>query len=284
MRLKYPFLVKIALAASAPIFLDSVGLTSPWAYYQVVENATAKISPACPAAVKAAFTAYRAVASPAARQEQLGLCAPVGPSEYGWDPLEFYLVQYFATMAMFNYPPTASALGRACGHILGTPQGPRQAGGMGLAPFKRLLQALTPANGTCFDLGAQVPGDVPGGAGFAGSAGSVACSDWSGCGKQGGGLSWDYQACTQVTQPLGLHNNSRMFLPRPWTTTWMEEHCKRRFNVVPQFNHLADTMGLRDISSWPGNIIFSNGLQVSLRGAGGVRGGAGGAAGAPTRP
>merc|ERR1719162_288649 len=99
MRLKYPFLVKIALAASAPIYLDSVGLTSPWAYYQVVERATAKISPKCPAAVKAAFTAYRAShASPAARQEQLGLCAPVGSPEYGWDPLEFYLVQYFATM------------------------------------------------------------------------------------------------------------------------------------------------------------------------------------------
>jgi hypothetical protein len=53
MRLKYPFLVDVALAASAPIYLDSVGLTSPTAYYDVVEDTTAKISPKCPAAVKA---------------------------------------------------------------------------------------------------------------------------------------------------------------------------------------------------------------------------------------
>ena len=52
MRLKYPFIVSIALAASAPIYLDSVGLTDPYAYYEVVENATAKISPTCPAAVR----------------------------------------------------------------------------------------------------------------------------------------------------------------------------------------------------------------------------------------
>lgn len=69
MRLKYPFLVSMALAASAPIYLDSVGLTSSVAYYNVVEAATTKISPKCPAAVKAAFSAYEATPSPAARQK-----------------------------------------------------------------------------------------------------------------------------------------------------------------------------------------------------------------------
>ena len=28
--------------------------------------------------------------------------------------------------------------------------------------------------------------------------GTVSCSDWSGCGPGLGGMSWDYQACTQV--------------------------------------------------------------------------------------
>ena len=36
MRLKYPFIVTMALSASAPIYLDSVGLTDKDAYYNVV--------------------------------------------------------------------------------------------------------------------------------------------------------------------------------------------------------------------------------------------------------
>jgi pimeloyl-ACP methyl ester carboxylesterase len=120
MRLKYPFLISMALASSAPIYLDSVGMTSQYAYYDVVERATTKIRPACPAVVKAAFEAYAAIPSPSARQDALGLCSPVPAPEFGWDELEFYIVQYFATMAMFNYPPSSSNLARACDHVLGT--------------------------------------------------------------------------------------------------------------------------------------------------------------------
>lgn len=87
-------------------------------------------------------------------------------------------------MAMFNYPPSASGLARACSHVLGD-DAAGAGTGAGLEGFKRLLQALAVAkqpNATCFDLAAQAPGDVPKGQGFAGSQGSVACSDWSGCG------------------------------------------------------------------------------------------------------
>ena len=272
MRLKYPFVVSMALAASAPIYLDSVGLTDQHAYYDVVAKATARVSPKCPKAVRAGFAAYRA-ASISERQKGLGLCAPVPAPEFGWDELEFYIVQYFATMAMFNYPPSASGLVRACAHVLGPDAADHRDAGRGGAPglsgFKRLLQALVPANQTCFDLDAQAPGPVlPEPGGFPGSKGTVACSDWSGCGPS---AAWDYQACTQVTQPLGVRENSTMFPAHPWSEAWMAKHCERRFGVTPSFRHLRDTMGLDDISRWPqpARIIFSNGLQDPWH-AGGV--------------
>ena len=39
LRLKYPTVVDMALAASAPIKLDSVGLVDPLQYYKVVTDA-----------------------------------------------------------------------------------------------------------------------------------------------------------------------------------------------------------------------------------------------------
>lgn len=251
MRLKYPFVISMALAASAPIYLDSVGLTNQYAYYDVVEKATANVSPECPSAVSAAFKAYDALPAER-RKDALELCSPVPRAEFGWDELEFYIVQYFATMAMFNYPPATSPLRSACMHVL--------AGGGGLGGFQTLLRSLRPANATCFDLNAQAPGSVPKSRDFIGSTGSVACSDWSGCGPS---TSWDFQACTQVTQPLGIKPDSTMFPEHSWSESWMKSHCNRRFGVVPKFEHLRDTMGLDDIRRWPqpARIIFSNGLQ-----------------------
>ena len=235
MRLKYPFIVSMSLAASAPIYLDSVGLRGQYQYYSVVETATEKISPGCPKAVQDQFRAYRQ-ASQAEKQKSLGLCKPVGSIQSSWDPLEFYIVQYFATMAMFNYPPVTSPLKAACDRVLGEGVSLKHSNQSdSLAGFKRLLQALIPANQTCFDLDAQSPGSVPPGGGFPGSTGSVVCSDWSGCGPAGGGLAWDYQACSEVTQPLGIGANSTMFLPHEWTEQWMTEHCNSRFNATPSF-------------------------------------------------
>lgn len=48
LRLKYPTIVDMALAASAPVFLDSPGFGNEFEYYAIVTNATAKLSPKCP--------------------------------------------------------------------------------------------------------------------------------------------------------------------------------------------------------------------------------------------
>jgi hypothetical protein len=101
LRLKYPTVVDMALAASAPIKLDSVGLVDPLKYYRIVTDAAEKIKPGCAAAVRTAFAELRA-ASPPEAQRALGLCQAPTVGEFGWNDLEFWITQYFATMAMFN--------------------------------------------------------------------------------------------------------------------------------------------------------------------------------------
>ena len=157
LRLKYPTVVDIAHAASAPIKLDSVGMVDPMRYYEIVTTSAEKIRPGCPAAVRRAFAALRA-ASVQEQQQALGLCQPATVSEFGWNDLEFYITQYFATMAMFNYPPASSHLGADCDRILGNAT--TRSGG--LAAFQRLLAPHYNASKGCFDIQQQAPSDVPG--------------------------------------------------------------------------------------------------------------------------
>lgn len=221
LRLKYPTVVDIAHAASAPIKLDSVGMVDPLKYYEIVTSSAEKIRPGCPAAVRQAFADLRD-ASVVEQQEALGLCQPATVSEFGWNDLEFYITQYFATMAMFNYPPATSRLGADCDRIMGNASTGLK--GRGLAAFKRLLAPHANVSKGCFDIQQQAPADVPStapssswqppyypdrGAGPAPNPpgkGTVSCSDWSGCGPGTGGMAWDFIACTEVLQPLGTNN------------------------------------------------------------------------------
>ena len=114
---------------------------------EVVEQATAKISPKCPAAVKAGFAAYRAT-DPDDRAKALGLCSAPPPPEFGWDELEFYLVQYFATMAMFNYPPSASPLDRL--HLARFWVSPVFSGFLGTRDVSHRGPKVRTLLGTCF--------------------------------------------------------------------------------------------------------------------------------------
>ncbi len=110
----------MALAASAPIKLDSVGLVDPLKYYRIVTDAAEKISPGCTAAVRTAFVELRA-ASPSEAQRALGLCQAPTVSEFGWNDLEFWITQYFATMAMFNcaFPVVCTIVSVRSRHAIG---------------------------------------------------------------------------------------------------------------------------------------------------------------------
>ena len=86
-----------------------MGLVEPLRFYEIVTTAAEKIAPGCAAAVRRSFAALRA-ASPAEAQHTLGLCQAPTESEFGWNDLQFYITQYFATMAMCA-PSTNSSAG-----------------------------------------------------------------------------------------------------------------------------------------------------------------------------
>ena len=137
---------------------------------------------------------------------------------------------------MATDPPSASPLHRDCSLVIGNSSTSRAA----LSGFRRLLEPHYNTTKNCFDIAGQAPAAVPGG-----GHGTVACSDWSGCGPGLGGLSWDYQACTQVLQPLGTSNTSDMFPPHEWTEDWMTKHCRRRFELAsPGFEWMKEQMGI----------------------------------------
>ena len=79
------------------------------------------------------------------------------------------------------------------------------------------------------------------------------CSDWSGCGRGFNAETWDYQACTEVVQPLGSNNQTDMFWPRQWTLGWQTQHCTTRFQAKPlrKGRWLAHTMGLDALRAAP---------------------------------
>ena len=111
----------------------------------VLAQAAELIQPGCTRAVRASFAALRA-ATPAEAQRALGLCAPslAADSEFGWDALEFWITQYFATMAMFNYPPSRSPLQANCAFVMGLNRtGAEGEGGSSSirTPFRVLLSA-----------------------------------------------------------------------------------------------------------------------------------------------
>lgn len=254
----------MALAASAPVFLDSPGFGIDLDYYRIVTEATRKLSPTCPAAVRAAIRAVIA-ADAATITKELRLCAPLSADyEAGKLQLLQRIMNQFADTAMGNYPPTRSPIHTECSNLLRGEWG--TLGALRLFLDNRYKfdihsgRVATPegAPPPCYNLTS---------AAASGPHGAVVCSDWSGCGAGLNAMIWDYQACTEVVQPLSTNNVSDMFWPRPWQLSWQTSHCLQRFGAKPlrRGRWLAHSFGLDGLRagrpSGFSRIIFSNGMQ-----------------------
>ena len=61
---------------------------------------------------------------------------------------------------------------------------------------------------------------------------------------------------------IGTNNDTDMFPARPWTIEWLTNHCRDRFQVVPQPRLLADLWGFDDlVRAGASRILFTNGLM-----------------------
>jgi len=220
MRLRYPAVVDMAYAGSAPVrfYNQEVG---PYDYYRVVTDSAARANAACPGAVRSLLAAT--IGAPGVTKDAivagLGLCAPLpqymqdGDAQLLVDEVSMVVSYTFANLNMANYPPTpATGLAQACAAIVANgAAAPWQTlatflssyssayAGAGIgrrsgAPFAppQAQDAVAPLPGACYDLGAQVPSGVNG---------TISCGDWSGCGTGDNGASWDKEVSGEWTTP-----------------------------------------------------------------------------------
>lgn len=281
MRLRYPAVVDMAYAASAPMkfYSQQVG---QYDYYTRVTESAERSLPGCQSAVLEAFVKLEDLFAASSFQtlvDYFELCSPLPPSVVGdkeqlQDNLLFLAQQTFANLNMANYPPdnrtglhttcagfvAASAKGGSApvdairSLLLTETQATATMFRSGNAHIARRPSALRRPDGRCFDLAAQLP---------AGAEPTARCGDWSGCGRGSDGEMWDYQTCTFEVEHIGFGSPGQMFPSRPWTMEWLSSHCARRFGRQPQPKALTDLWGLteEELRAQASRIVFTNGLN-----------------------
>jgi len=264
MRLRYPSVVDMAYAASAPMRFYSQQVDQ-YAYYNRVTSSAERAVPGCADAVLAAFNGFQDVAATWTTQETidaLSICGAAADvdAENLVDNIVFLAEQTFAGLNMENYPPgNTTGLAKTCEmfkvsepvdairNLLLTETQVSVAGSRG-----RYAKLSTSAD--CFDLAAQLP---------AGPNATARCGDWSGCGSGHDGEMWDFQTCTFEVERISYGGPNQMFPNRSWSMDWLDTHCRDRFGVVPQPRGLADLWGIdeADFPAFATRIVFTNGLN-----------------------
>ena len=269
MRLRYPAVVDMAWAASAPMKFYSQEVAAE-EYYASVTASAQRASPSCPDAVRAVLAAT--LASGATKDviaSNLGLCEPLpayitaGDASLLVDEVSMVFAYTWANMQMANYPPTAdTALARACALFDASNESNAWATlaafFAGYASTRRrggVEHASLPASSApCYNLSAQLP---------SGPRATISSGDWSGVGSGDGGSAWDFETCTLLVEAIGMTNTTDMFLPRAWSLAWLNAHCQARFGVSPAPRELVDLWGF-DAARLPAiasRIVFTNGLN-----------------------
>mmetsp|Transcript_19725 Transcript_19725/g.46113 ORF Transcript_19725/g.46113 Transcript_19725/m.46113 type:complete len:508 (-) Transcript_19725:210-1733(-) len=272
MRLRYPAVVDVGYAASAPMKFYAQEVDQ-FEYYKIITASAERASPNCPDAVRSALSIM--LQTPVADLiKELGICTPlpaylVGHDDLFMSELVMAVRVQFANLNMANYPPTnATGLAVACSNFVDSRIAPLEALKLLLTPESVSMmidrvsarlglrpQGLKSSTNGCFDFSAQVP---------AGPNGTLACGDWSGCGGGVGGDSWDYETCVFLVETIGTNNLTDMFPARNWSLSWLTQHCQDRFQVTPEPTALVDLWGFSPstlLATGATNIIFTNGLN-----------------------
>ena len=238
MRLRYPAVVDMAWAASAPMgfYAQSV---NQYSYYARVTESAARANPKCPAAVRGALAATLGASGVTKAEIVAGanLCSPLPPYlEAGnaamlVEEVSMVFTYTWANLNMANYPPTqATNLAKACAGFVG--------GGGGWPAIASFLSGFggggAGSGAPCYNLSLQLP---------SGHDATISSGDWSGVGTGDDGSSWDAETCSYLVEAIGTNNKTDMFLPRAWSLEWLDAHCKQRFGVTPQPTALRELWG-----------------------------------------
>jgi pimeloyl-ACP methyl ester carboxylesterase len=233
MRFRFPDMVDIAYAASAPLELYSQTVDSN-AYFDKVSAVAETASTGCANAVRSTLYSVReellanfTVVKTAAKA--VGFCPETFP-DYIQDIPEFlseaiaYLVPaVFADFNMAYYPPGPdTALERACGIFKDEDSTPM----VRISKFYDLrgdIEYGFQKKPKCFDLSLELP---------SGPNARIRGADNSGTGGGFTGEIWEFQCCKDLIIRASYSEQS-MFLPQPFEYAWLSKHCHERFEGVP---------------------------------------------------
>jgi pimeloyl-ACP methyl ester carboxylesterase len=233
MRFRFPDVVDIAYAASAPLELYSQTVDSN-AYFDKVSAVAETASTGCADAVRSTLYSVReellanfTVVKTAAKA--VGFCSKTFP-DYVQDIPEFvseaitYLVPaVFADFNMAYYPPGPdTALERACGIFKDKDITPKKR----ISKFYDLrgeIEHGSKHKPKCFDLSLELP---------SGPNARIRGADNSGSGGGFTGEIWEFQCCKDLIIRASYSEQS-MFLPQPFEYAWLSKHCHERFEGVP---------------------------------------------------
>jgi pimeloyl-ACP methyl ester carboxylesterase len=274
MRLRYPAIVDIAYAASAPVYFYAQQV-SQYSYYAKVTESAEKALEGCANTVRNGLKAVQALGTVDRVVEALDICTPLpaylqgnGTTELFFQELNMVVMYTFAGLNMENYPPQGSGLQNMCKTMSAT-SSPVEAiktllhteyvqvaagrSSVALAGSEQLPHTASDSS-SCFDFASQLPG---------GTRATISAGDWSGVGAGRNGEGWDFETCSYMIEQIGTNGKTDMFPARPWTLAWLAKHCASRFDgLVPQPRALVELWGFDDFAkAGATHIIFTNGLQ-----------------------
>jgi len=278
MRFRYPDLIDISYASSAPLELYSQKVNSD-AYYEKVTDVAELASPGCADAVRSTVFAVRdelyanygddnaddSNSNILEAAQATGFCAATFPTyvsgieEFVSETIQYLVPAIFADFNMDYYPPSPdTALAKAC-VIFQQPDDTA-------SPMDKINQFFelrgAVAYGTdgsgdddatpkCFDLSQELPD---------GPNSRIRGSDNSGSGGGHVGEIWEFQCCKDLIIRAGYSEKS-MFLPRHFSYEWHEQHCKARFpGIIVEPYRMNQQWGFEDLTK-TSRIIFGNGLN-----------------------
>ncbi|KAK9840725.1 hypothetical protein WJX81_000409 [Elliptochloris bilobata] len=257
LRMKYPWTVIGALAASAPIGAYVSALNKPAfepeRFWEVVTRDAELASASCPENVREAFSVlFRLGEQEAGREElrkHLHLCAVPKDSADVTD-VAYWIQGAFDAFAMGNYPYESSYIGGSAENPL--PAWPMRAAcgylsKRGLAN-DALLQATHKAVSVLYNASRD-----------------AACYNASQLeGPAGPGATWLFQWCTQRSAQelpyFPANGRTDMFWDQgPYNDTEHDEQCLQLFNVTARRDWAVKEYGGFAGADFATNIIFSNG-------------------------
>lgn len=252
LRIKYPQVVDVAVAASAPLPMMAQSKPVSKAFFQIVTEDFAMANEKCPDIVR---TAYRKLyqlrdieGGDQVITSTFSLCTPFNSTQF--DHLVGWIRNSLLMMAMVDYPYPASFFGQlpawpvkaACDIMLGealTSKDELQA----LANAAGLFYNGTDGSKECFDIYSEF----------------IECADITGCGRGEPAVAWDWQCCTEFQLAQPSNNVTDMFPPLAWNSSIVGDYCMKKYNVRPDPVRASREYWGADFSA-ASNIIFSNGL------------------------